>query len=126
MTNPTPELVSFLKQEIENTKQFMDGLQTHYDTSVYETFERSFFDRRNVLKNKLMRSADPDHSHLNSSELRKQYTEDCIQRYTEVIQGFQAARARSQSSRPQMASALGELLISLSNLKHVILESGSR
>lgn len=126
MTSPTPELASFLKQEIEHTKQFLDGLQTHYETFAYEAFERSFFGRRHVLKNKLMSIADPDHSYLNQSARRKQHTEDCVRCYTKVIEEFQVSRERGGSSRVQVANNLEELLISLTNLKHVILDSGSR
>ena len=121
---PSLSLIAYLDDEISKTNDFYKSLESKYDKSVYEQFEKRFFDLRNKFKAKLQDISDPDQEFISKSEMLRNSTEKILTCATDVAGKFQEARERDRLDRSSCTDALENLLYALKNLRHRIGEKG--
>lgn len=121
---PSPSLLVFLVEEITKTDDFYKNLESKYDKSIYEQFEKRFIDLRNKFKGKLQDISNPDYEFINQSEMRRKSVEQILTCATTVVAKFQEAGENNRLDRSSCTDALENLLYAIKNLKHIIEEQG--
>ena len=121
---PSLFLLALIDEETTKTRDLYNNLEAKYDKTVYEQFEKRFFDLRNKFKAKLQDMSDPDYEFINQSEMLRNALEQILNCATTVAAKFQEARENDKLDRSSCTDALETLIFKIKNLKTIMAEQG--